>query len=89
MKTTAVRVTPLLTLMRACTVDEQYELARLAGTKRNYLYQLASCNRKRIGADLAMAICAASEAMSASTNGRTPVITMEEITTMCTTAQEY
>jgi hypothetical protein len=83
METTANHVTPLLAALRACTVDEQYEFARLAGTKRNYLYQLASCHRRQPNITLAAAICAASVALHSSTSGRVPVLTTDEIAKMC------
>ncbi len=83
METPANNVTPLLTALRACTVDEQYEFARLAGTKRNYLYQLASCHRRQPNITLAAAICAASVALNSRTKGRVPVLTTDDIATMC------
>lgn len=75
--------TPLLALLRACTVDEQRELARLAGTKRNYLYQLASCHRRQPNVGLAEAICAATAVLHERTAGRIPLITTSQIASMC------
>ena len=39
-------ITPLLEVLRTCTANEQLELATLAGTTRNYLYQLATCREQ-------------------------------------------
>ena len=75
--------TPLLTALRACTVEEQHEWAGLAGTKRNYLYQLATCSRRSPGVDLAKRIADASVKMHVSTLGRVPKVTMDQIATMC------
>lgn len=80
-------VTPLLTALRACSVDEQYEFARLAGTKRNYLYQLATCHRKNPGLKLAQAICDASADLHRRTAGRVPALTTADIAGMCAIAQ--
>ncbi|MEN9316089.1 MAG: hypothetical protein RIS35_2482 [Pseudomonadota bacterium] len=80
--------TPLLAALRACTVDEQFELARLAGTKRNYLYQLASCHRKQPNVRLAEAICNATAVLNKRTDGRVPVLTTADIATMCVIAHQ-
>ena len=77
------KVTPLLELLRKCSVDEQHRLAALAGTKRNYLYQLAQCNRKSCRTALAAGIAKASVTLSKETRGRTPVITVEQLGSMC------
>jgi len=83
----AKNVTPLLGALRACSVDEQYEFARLAGTTRNYLYQLATCHRRRPNVGLAAAICEASQVLSLRTDGRVPVLTTGDIATMCSMPQ--
>ena len=75
--------TPLLNVLRHCTVPEQHELAKLAGTKRNYLYQMASCHRKEFSALLAMRVATATAIMHATSTGRIPKITAEEIASMC------
>lgn len=79
--------TPLLALLRACTVDEQFELARLAGTKRNYLYQLASCHRRQPNVCLAEAIVAATVVLHHRTAGRIPVLTTHQLAVMCSIPQ--
>ena len=76
-------VTPLLAALRACSVPEQHEWAALAGTKRNYLYQLALCTRKSCRSGLARSIAEASVAMHVKTTGRIPKVTMEELASMC------
>lgn len=75
--------TPLLLALRACTVPEQHEWAELAGTKRNYLYQLAMCTRKQAGANLAQRVAAASVEMHVRSLGRIPKVTLEQLATMC------
>lgn len=73
--------TPLLNLLRACTVEEQCELAALARTKRNYLYQLATQRRSpKVG--LAKCIADASIRLHIKTLGRIPKITMEQLAQM-------
>jgi DNA-binding XRE family transcriptional regulator len=79
-------VTPLLSALRACSVDEQYEFARLAGTTRNYLYQLATCHRKNPSLQLAQSICDASARLHRKTAGRVPSLTTVEIAAMCAIA---
>ena len=77
--------TPLLTVLRSLTVDEQHDLADMAGTTRNYLYQLASCDRKpRL--NLGMKIGAATRVMNKRTEGRCPVLSVQELGQMCATA---
>lgn len=75
--------TPLLQLLRQCTVPEQHELARLAGTKRGYLYQLASCHRCSVRAHLGYQISRAATIMHVKSLGRIPKITIDELATMC------
>jgi hypothetical protein len=75
--------TPLLKLLRCCTVAEQHELARLAGTTRNYLYQMAGCHRKEFSASKVMAVSEAATRMHVKSLGRIPKISAEAITAMC------
>jgi hypothetical protein len=75
--------TPLLEVLRQCTVAEQHELAALAGTKRNYLYQLATCRRKSTKLNTAYAISEAVTKMHVKTLGKVPKISVEELATMC------
>ena len=75
-------VTPLLEILRALdTDDKRDEFAALAGTSRIYLYQLAGCHRDSCRAALASQIAAASRAMAE--KYQTPIITMEQLATMC------
>lgn len=76
-------VTPLLEVLRACSVPEQQEIARLAGTTRNYLYQVATCHRKSVRASTAIAISDAVTKLHVRSLGRIPKISVEEIATMC------
>jgi hypothetical protein len=71
-------VHPLLIALRACTVKEQHDFAALAGTKRNYLYQLAGSSRVP-RATLAVAIAKASREMHVRTTGRVPKVTVEQL----------
>lgn len=83
----AETITPLLDVLRCCSTDEQAELARLAGTTRNYLYQVATCHRRSVSARKALAISRAATAMHVRSLGRIPKISMEEIATMCPTSR--
>ncbi len=69
---------PLLNALRSCTVAEQHEFARLAGTKRNYLYQLAGATRCP-KLKLALRIVDASVKMHTLTTGRVPKLTIQEL----------
>lgn len=75
--------TPLLALLRSCTQDERDRLASLAGMSANYLYQIGTCERPRPGALTAVNIEKASRVLHAETKGRTPVVTVQELATMC------
>ena len=75
--------TPLLEVLRRCTLDEQNEIARMAGTKRNYLFQLGSCQRKQTTLRKGLRIVQAVATMHARSCGRIPKITLEELATMC------
>ena len=75
-------VTPLLEILRKLdTDDKRDEFAALSGTSRIYLYQLAGCHRDSCRAALASQIAAASRAMAE--KYQTPIITMEQLATMC------
>lgn len=76
-------ITPLLEVLRTCSVPEQEEIARLAGTTRNYLYQVATCHRASVRASTAVAISTAVTKMHVKTLGRVPKISFEEIASMC------
>lgn len=76
-------VTPLLEVLRACSVPEQHEIARQAKTTRNYLYQVATCHRASVRASTAVAISDAVTKMHVRTLGRVPKISVDEIATMC------
>lgn len=74
--------TPLLALLRALENDERRdEFARLAGTSRLYLYQLATCKRQSCRTPLAIAIAKASDAMAKRYG--TPKIDVATLGTMC------
>ncbi len=72
--------TPLLHALRCCTVPEQHEWAELAGTSRNYLYQLATCER-RAGLRTALRIVESSKQMHIATTGRVPKISLNDLLT--------
>lgn len=73
----------LLLALRHCTVPEQHDWARRAGTKRNYLYQLAAGGRVSPRLELAKGICDASVQMHVASGGRIPKITLEQLAEMC------
>jgi len=73
--------TPLLHILRSMTADQRSEFAMLAGTTVSYTYQLAGCNRKSCRAGLTKGLADASMMMAAKYG--TPVISMEQIATMC------
>jgi hypothetical protein len=75
-------ITPLLELLRTCTVEEQVELASLAKTTRNYLYQIATQHRCAISALMALRIERAATKMHVKSLGRIPKICMEELALM-------
>lgn len=76
-------MTILLDLLRTCTPEERDRLARLAGTKVNYLYVLAGCHRGAPRTMLAAAIEDASRVLHKETHGRTPIVTMRDLASMC------
>lgn len=76
-------ITPLLAVLRRMTTEEQDQFAKLAGTSRNYLYQLATCSRSCPRVTLAKGIADASVVMHLQTLGRTPKLTMDQLAQMC------
>lgn len=78
--------TPMLHLLRCCTVEQREWLAQQADTNVNYLYAIAGCHRKKISVQLAFAIEQASRVLHDRTGGDTPVITAQQIATMCAVA---
>lgn len=78
--------TPLLALLRACTDAERSRLAALSGTEVNYLYSLAGCHRGQPKLKLGLDIAKASQVLHEETHGRTPVVSAEQLSTMCDVA---
>lgn len=76
-------ITPLAALLRECSREERERLALLAGTTVNYLYSIAGCHRPNTSAATAVSIEDATRALHAETKGRTQIITVREIATMC------
>ena len=81
-------VTPLLELLRACDDNERTALADMAGTEVNYLYSLAGCHRGQPKLKLGLAIAQASVRLNRMTHGRTPVVTPDQLATMCDVGQD-
>lgn len=75
--------TPLLEVLRRCSIPEQVEIAGGAGTTRNYLYQLATCQRLTPNVRMALQIVQSINRMHARTLGRVPKITIEQLAEMC------
>ena len=75
--------TPLLALLRSLNDEQRKKLAKDAGTSVSYLYSLASCQRGACRSTLAMQIAKASERMCEYTGGVSPIVSMEELATMC------
>lgn len=75
--------TPLLALLQACDDKQRTQIATWAGTSVSYMYALASCSRKSCRSKLAAGIEDASKKMNRTTNGKTPIVTMRELATMC------
>lgn len=75
--------TPLLALLRMLTPEERWQLAFDAGTTVSYLYSLAGCTRKQCRADKAVKIEEATRLMRKAKRGKTPIITVTELATMC------
>ena len=80
--------TPLLALLRSLTDEQRTTLAESAGTTVSYLYALASCQRGQCRSGLAKQIEDASRAMNKATRGKTPVVTMSDLATMCSVGAE-
>lgn len=79
--------TALMTLLRACKDDTERErLAELSGTTKNYLYSLSGCHRGQPKLKLGLQIAHASIVLNRETKGRTPIVTAEELASMCDTA---
>jgi hypothetical protein len=76
-------MTPLLEVLRQCSTEQQTQIAEMAGTTRNYLYQLATCQRKSTSVAKAAAISAAVTRMHVRSLGKVPKISIEEIAGMC------
>lgn len=75
--------TPLIALLRACTPEEREWLAQQAGTEVNYLYALGGCHRGQPRLRLGLDIAAAAEKLHERTKGRTPIVTAEQLASMC------
>ena len=72
---------PLLSVLRNCSVKEQTELAEIARTTRNYLYQVATLQRTpRVG--LAKRISEATGRLHVRTLGRVPKISVDALAEM-------
>jgi len=71
---------PILALLRACKNDEERQaFAADATTTVNYLYALAGAHRKQPRLDKALAIEQASIDWHVKTNGRIPLISIQEL----------
>jgi hypothetical protein len=79
--------TKLLALLRALSPEQREQLAQDCETRVSYLYSLAGCIRKQCKADKAAKIEAATRKMNQRTKGKTPVITVTELGTMCQCAE--
>lgn len=75
--------TPLQALLRALTQPQREQLATWAGTSVTYLQALGSCARCSCRADLALRIHEATQKMQRRTRGKTKVVTVEELGSMC------
>lgn len=75
--------TPLLALLRSLNDEQRVALAADAGTTVSYLYSLASCQRAACRSGLALRIQQASERMHEATAGVAPIVTMQDLATMC------
>lgn len=85
-KPKAEPTTPLIALLRACSPEEREWLASQAGTEVNYLYALAGCHRGQPRLKLGLDIAAASVRLRERTDGRTPIVTAEQLASMCDVA---
>lgn len=80
--------TPLLALLRSLTPEQRATFAKNAGTEVSYLYALAGCQRGACRSTLAMNIHKASELMHTETKGVSPIVTMQQLATMCVGSSE-
>lgn len=78
--------TPLLALLRSLTDEQRETLAKNAGTTVSYLYSLATCQRASCRTKLAIKIEEAAKLMHQETLGVSPIVTMQELATMCAVA---
>lgn len=76
--------TPLLALLRACSVEDRQWLAEQAGTSVSYLYHLATCKRTP-SVDLAQRLVSASEALHK--RSKTPRISIQQLACMCSATE--
>lgn len=79
--------TPLLALLRALTPEQRETFAGFANTSVSYLYSLGSCQRGACRSALALQIEKASEKMCKITGGKSPIVTMRELASMCAVGQ--
>jgi len=75
--------TPLLALLRMLTPEQREQFGADCETDVSYLYALASCTRKQCKADKAAKIEAATREMHRRTKGKTPIVTVAQLGTMC------
>lgn len=75
--------TPLLTWLRAASREQRERLASLTGTSVNYLYLLATCERKNPAAKLALAIEDGTRQLHEETGAKLPIVTVRTLATMC------
>lgn len=76
----------MLALLRKCTPEQRQSLAEAVPTSVNYLYAIAGCHRKNISVQMAYAIERASRGLNTATKGETPIVTAQQIATMCAVA---
>lgn len=79
-------MTPLSDFLRIASPEQRERCATLAGTSVGYLYQLAGCHRRNPSATLALRIAEATETLHRETEGRLPIVTAEQLATMCAVA---
>ena len=76
--------TPLLTWLREASSEQRERLAAIAGTSVNYLYLLATCERKNPAAKLALAIEDGTRQLHEESGAKLPIVTVRTMATMCT-----
>lgn len=79
-------MTPLSDFLRIASPEQRERCATLAGTSVGYLYQLAGCHRRNPSVNLAVRLAEATETLHRETDGRLPIVTAEQIATMCAVA---